>query len=613
MGCSCSKRADDAPDEKPQVRQPPAPPQQPATPPRQEAQLPKTPPSPPSGSSTASVPSPVVPPSPPKAWRASIEEDVSDGESPTKDVEIELEDRSRREDDDDDDDFGGDNAVAFADAWTSFKSQKDPGFGKLRDYARAHYAQLLRMLLAPKRERCTRKLGPVQFEFRGRSIVRDDFAVVCDRGHDLQCSLWRDDLGLGSKLYRWRSKKTCVLYVHDVGGSRLGALSCLGVALDAGAAGYCALDTTACGESGGRRVSFGSLERWDIGCVAQELVKRRGFTDVVLWGRGAGAVACVLYASVATPPSKDTSYFGDAVAYMGLEDAVGEKDPYPSSTEITIDIEDVDEFMRGTEVEQTTYVWVASKPTLQISKCMPASGLRVGDVICGVGTSTHLPHSSQELRDLLEKVSSKKLHVFRKTDATRQSFFGDDLPIPSGLILDCVVDSPVDVVEALKGHAAEREPILTGLLEPLLATALEVLCHSVEKRTRVDPRSVRCAKAASSLTMPALYAINDYADVDRGVPRLASTSRLVFDAHGGSTKSLCRYNAPLRLALRGSLDAMSSGFLDRAHAFLRQLTDGVYSNGPRWCVTTRPWDQAEAEQTIDDYEGAADDSIDGGE
>ena len=30
-------------------------------------------------------------------------------------------------------------------------------------------------------------------------------------------------------------------------------------------------------------------------------------------------------------------------------------------------------------------------------------------------------------------------------------------------------------------------------------------------------------------------------------------------------------------------------------------------------MTTRPWDQAEAEQTIDDYEGAADDSIDGGE
>merc|ERR1739843_41008 len=118
MGCSCSKRADDAPDEKPQVRQPPAPPQQPATPPRQEAQLPKTPPSPPSGSSTASVPSPVVPPSPPKAWRASIEEDVSDGESPTKDVEIEL--GERHEEAEDDDDFGGDNAVAFADAWASF-------------------------------------------------------------------------------------------------------------------------------------------------------------------------------------------------------------------------------------------------------------------------------------------------------------------------------------------------------------------------------------------------------------------------------------------------------------------------------------------------------------
>ena len=94
-----------------------------------------------------------------------------------------------------------------------------------------------------------------------------------------------------------------------------------------------------------------------------------------MWGRGAGAVACVLYAAVATPPSKDTSYFGGAISYMGLEDAVGEKDPYPSTKEVSIDIDDVDAFMRGTEVEQTTYVWVASKPSLQISKCMPASGL----------------------------------------------------------------------------------------------------------------------------------------------------------------------------------------------------------------------------------------------
>ena len=41
-----------------------------------------------------------VPPSPPKEWRASIEEDVSDGESPTKDVEIELGERHEEEDDD---------------------------------------------------------------------------------------------------------------------------------------------------------------------------------------------------------------------------------------------------------------------------------------------------------------------------------------------------------------------------------------------------------------------------------------------------------------------------------------------------------------------------------
>ena len=569
---------------------------------------------PPSGSSTASVASelPIKPPAPPAPWHVVAEADESDGETLTKDVEIELEQREVTIVDDDDD--ATDDAVAFADAWASFRGQRDPGFSKLRSYCRAHYSSLLRMLLAPRREVCAGRLGPDAFTFRGRSIVREDFEVMSDRQHTLQCSLWRDDLGLGKRIYRWRQKRACVLYVHDVGGSRLGALSCLGVALDAGCSGYCALDTCACGESGGRRVSFGSLERWDVACVMQELVQRRNFTEVILWGRGAGAVACVLYAAETVERPVATSYFGETYAYLGVEDGV--KEAYPAAVEVSLDVMNVDEFLRGTEVQPTCYMWVASKPPVQVSKVGAYAyekGLRIGDVINGVGSSTRLPHSQEELTNQLAHLTAKprkqplQLHVFRtRTDAKerRKAFFGEALPRPTALILDCVVDSPPDVVDALKTHAAEREPILTGLLEPLLATALEVLCHSIEKRAHVDPRSVHCAKAVASLTMPALYGMNDYADVDRGVPRLASTSKLVFAAHGGSSKELCRYNAPLRLALRGSLDAMAPGFLQGAHAFLGRFTDADGGHKPPWCATTRPWAQAEAEKTIDDYESA---------
>ena len=34
--------------------------------------------------------------------------------------------------------------------------------------------------------------------------------------------------------------------------------------------------------------------------------------------------------------------------------------------------------------------------------------------------------------------------------------------VPAGLILDCIVDSPSAVVDALRKHAAEREPVHTA-------------------------------------------------------------------------------------------------------------------------------------------------------
>jgi hypothetical protein len=86
--------------------------------------------------------------------------------------------------------------------------------------------------------------------------------------------------------------------VHDIGCSRRQALGVLGVCLDAGVRAVCAFDTTGCGRSGGRHVSLGWHERFDLACVLNALAAppfQLG-GPFVIWGRGLGAVAAVLCA-----------------------------------------------------------------------------------------------------------------------------------------------------------------------------------------------------------------------------------------------------------------------------------------------------------------------------
>ena len=166
-----------------------------------------------------------------------------------------------------------------------------------------------------------------------------------------------------------------------------------------------------------------------------------------------------------------------AFVAMGLEDAVGEG---PVFTETTIDIEDVDEFMRGTEVEQTTYVTVASSRPYKY-QVHARQRLLVGH---------HLRHWDNRHPSTLPRIEGfVEEGLFQRscTSSVRPTqlikSFSATIYQSLGLDLDCVVDSPVDVVEA-EGSPRER-PILTGC-QAVAATA-GVLCHSVEKRTRVDP------------------------------------------------------------------------------------------------------------------------------
>ncbi|KAH8082900.1 palmitoyl-(protein) hydrolase [Aureococcus anophagefferens] len=579
----------------------------------------------------------------PAAWQLVAQLKDEDG-ALTKDVDLEI--LGGGDDGDDDDElFEDGGAITFSEAWRSFKSQEETGFGKLREYVAKNYAALLRKMLSPRREPFDgAALGPSGFEFRGRRVRRDDFAVQNDRGLELACSLWRDE-GHGAPgappspggfrpLSRFRSAKKdrrfCVLYVHDVGGSRLGALSCLGVALDAGAAGYCAFDTTACGRSGGAHVSFGHFERWGVGAVAQELVKRRGFTDVVLWGRGAGAVAALLYARFAqAPPAKRRSskeswwsdYYGGGGGPAGAGPGACECDEhgYPKRRPRAVDVfsqgsttrggistcpdYEGDEaarakaarsFLRGLEVSTMTVMWVVSKPPLYVSAV--AKGSAAADcgleVIAGIGSSMRLPHTADEFAEILLKLAERPrpdlvVHVYR--DATAGELAAPPCPYP-------------------------QHP---------------------EARANFDPTAIKGTDVAAAVrNVPALFAVNDFSDLDRGIPKLAALTSTVYDAYKGGAKSLVRYNSPLRLALRGTrvapgprpsfpsptpvssrrLDAMSSKFLNKAFVFLQGLdgfepvpTTAAGAGGaamPRWVVTTRPWAQTEAEQTIDDYESA---------
>ena len=121
-----------------------------------------------------------------------------------------------------------------------------------------------------------------------------------------------------------------------------------------------------------------------------------------------------------------------------------------------------------------------------------------------------LPHDAAEFREYLLKLAARPrselvLRVARGRDpaAAQLRHFRYPLPQPAGLVLDCVVDSPGAVVDALRAHAAEREPVLAALVEPVLSSALDVLYHSVEKRAAFDPRGVRAARAAARSRAPA--------------------------------------------------------------------------------------------------------------
>ena len=169
------------------------------------------------------------------------------------------------------------------------------------------------------------------------------------------------------------------------------------------------------------------LEQFDVSCVVAELVTKRGFSDVVLWGRGTGALAAAKYArraAAARSPvagaskrareSSSWSVFGGgSQSFYSSQSAV---EAYPDTLTVSVDVlescgDDLDEaarvaaagdFLDGLTTQPLTYAWVLAKPQLVVTNVRAGSkahqhGLKVDDLVAGVGTSMMLPHSHDEL------------------------------------------------------------------------------------------------------------------------------------------------------------------------------------------------------------------------
>ncbi|KAH8066469.1 S15 peptidase-like protein [Aureococcus anophagefferens] len=162
----------------------------------------------------------------------------------------------------------------------------------LKDFAQEYYLSILKEITHPPRVAVgAGDLGPSLFRVAPDAEgFREDWCVANERGLDLAVSVW----------HLRTPCRGVVLYVHDVMGNRSAALELLGPFLAAGCA-VAALDTTGCGASGGSHVTLGFFERYDVACVAAEIRNRYGVggpgeAPLILYGRGAGAVAALLFA-----------------------------------------------------------------------------------------------------------------------------------------------------------------------------------------------------------------------------------------------------------------------------------------------------------------------------
>eukprot|EP00927_Polykrikos_kofoidii_P023601 TRINITY_DN21690_c0_g1_i2.p1 TRINITY_DN21690_c0_g1~~TRINITY_DN21690_c0_g1_i2.p1 ORF type:complete len:438 (+),score=50.87 TRINITY_DN21690_c0_g1_i2:190-1314(+) len=121
---------------------------------------------------------------------------------------------------------------------------------------------------------------------------REEFTLVSDRGHALQCSYF----GPEENSTMEPTPRPCVVYLHGMSGCRLDVVTLLPHLLRYDIT-VCSLDFSGCGESEGDYVSLGHHEQQDLRVVLDHLRGVPSVSSVALWGWSMGAVVAILRAS----------------------------------------------------------------------------------------------------------------------------------------------------------------------------------------------------------------------------------------------------------------------------------------------------------------------------
>ena len=179
----------------------------------------------------------------------------------------------------------------------------------------SHFADLAVKALArpPRRAYGRDALGPPRCGREGLVVTREDVVLTNRRGLRLHASFWSTAKTWPKTGATYLEPRPCVVYVHGAGSSRAEASDApLSVACAIGAS-LLAVDTTAQGRSDGDVGSLGGeYEVADVAACVDWLRTEAKIQNILLWGRSAGAVACLGYAREAEKNVKVSGVIADS-------------------------------------------------------------------------------------------------------------------------------------------------------------------------------------------------------------------------------------------------------------------------------------------------------------
>ena len=152
----------------------------------------------------------------------------------------------------------------------------------------------MKILKPPKNDYHISDLGISLFLTKGAPFFMNDGVEVT--GHEIEIAS-AAGLFIQSSFFDTNDeerRKTCVVYLHSISGSRLEGLAAMREVTKMGYSFMC-FDFPGCGNSEGSILTLGLREKEDLRQVIKYLRVSQNITSAFLWGRSMGAVTALLY------------------------------------------------------------------------------------------------------------------------------------------------------------------------------------------------------------------------------------------------------------------------------------------------------------------------------